>query len=111
MHVSRLKNGRGATIGIVLQFGPRPAPEPPALAHAPRRVLWKVCNICTENDAVIYCRVHSVYLCLECIQAHEIMVGAKIVQECNGYTVLASTWDLGNRCEYLSRSTALALLH
>ena len=109
--IRRLTNGKGKTIGIVLQFRSLPAPAPDPLAPQPARTLWRVCNICTENDAVIYCRVHSVYLCLECIQEHELMVGSKVVQECNGYMVLASSWDVDNRCEYLSRSTALALLH
>jgi hypothetical protein len=111
MNIHRLRNSQGKVMGVVLQFGPRPAPEIQALAPSPARTLWKVCNICTDNEAVIYCRVHSVYVCLECIQAHEIMEGAKVVQECNGFLVLASTWDVANRCEYLSRSTALALLH
>lgn len=111
MRVAWLKNAKGKAMGVVLQFGRPPAPEVTTLAPEPARTLWKVCNICTENEAVIYCQVHSVYTCLECIQAHEIMEGAKVVQECNGYMVLASTWDQANRCHYLSRSTAIALLY
>jgi hypothetical protein len=97
-------------MGIVLQWGRQPAKPRATLAPLPVRTLWRTCQICGENEALVYCRAHSVYSCLECLQAHEIMEGVKVPQECDGYMILASTWDQGNKCEYISRSVAAAML-
>lgn len=108
--VHLLRNSRGNVMGVVLQFGKRPAAAPAPLAPLPQRTLWRTCAICGENEALVYCRAHSVYSCLECLQAHELMEGAKIVQECDGYTVIASSWDASSQCQYISRSVAAAML-
>lgn len=104
-----MRDKRGRVVGIVLTIGKHDAPDRAPLAPAPAPVLWRVCDICTDNVAVIYCRTHSVYLCLECVRAHELMDGARVVQMLNGYVLLEKSGDPENYCQYVSRAAAHAL--
>jgi hypothetical protein len=107
--LQRITNRAGKTLGLVLHFRTQGTTVTQALAPEPKRTLWKVCQICTENEALVYCRVHSVYLCLECVQAHEIMEGAKVICDTGGRVSILPSPDLFNHCEFLSRAAARAL--
>jgi len=108
--IQRLTNKAGKTLGVLLHWRTPERVITQALAPEPQRTLWKVCQVCTENEALVYCRVHSVYMCLECIQAHEIMDGAKVVCDQGGRVVILPSSDFGNHCLFLSRAAARALM-
>jgi len=109
MLIQRVTDRKGKTIGVVLHWRSGADMHTHSLAPTPRTTLWKVCQLCTDNEALVYCRVHSVYLCLECLLNHELMSGCKFIGDQDGRPCLVYTDDLLNRCEYLSRAAARAL--
>jgi len=109
MLIQRLTDRTGRTTGIVLHFRRAqlhvgrvqdPAPEPEA---------WQCCRICGTNVAQVYCRNHQIWLCLDCIQAHELMEGNAYVQVHPPPAGLHGLVSAQMHCEYLSRAAARAL--
>jgi len=96
-------------MGVLLQFGKSAPPAAAALASIPQRTYWRVCNICAQGDAIVRCSTHSVYLCVECIQAHELMEGSKVVRNVGGGVALLRCADEQNHCHYASRSASITI--
>jgi hypothetical protein len=109
VHIERLTDTNGRTKGLILKWRntPPPLPAGPIAAAQPERVVS--CQICSTNEAAIYCRAHGVWLCVGCIQGHELMESNPLVHGVGPYGAAGMFPQFQVHCEYLSRAAARAL--
>ena len=70
MKLSLLRSPDRHVIGIALLFG-RDRELMTSIVHEPAGPRpWRLCDRCTENEAIVFCRDHAVYLCDNCLPLH-----------------------------------------
>lgn len=69
----RNRGGEGAIIGIALVIGQYTVGIMEAETPAPKPCpdFWRTCDNCTANEAMVFCKTHTVYLCESCLSLHK----------------------------------------
>jgi len=104
VYIHFARNRQGKLAGLFLYWRKLPSTQAlqPPLPKEPE--VWRVCEVCCVEEAVVYCRSHSRYLCAGCVVKHSGVTASPMDFECP--KCHEEFWIDSNdpRCLYVSRA-------